>query len=125
VRNAITAVVLLLALAAGLWLVRVEASPRFDDMGILAGTIVLISGSLAAIRPRAALIIGALVGLPIPVVETIRSDNYAALAALAFALVGAFAGAYVGIVVRRSIQVDERIARGPGAGAGGRSPPIV
>jgi len=109
VSNAITAVVLLAALATGLWLVRVEANPRFDDMGILAGLIVLISGALSAIRPRAALIIAALLGLPIPVVEMIRNDNYAALAALAFALGGAFAGAYVGIVVRRSVQVDTRV----------------
>jgi len=113
-RNAITAAVLVAALAMGLWLVGVEANPRFDDMGILAGIIVLTSGALSAIRPRAALIIGALVGLPIPIVEAIRFENYAALAALGFALAGAFAGAYVGIVVRRSIQVDERIARGPG-----------
>jgi len=115
--NAITAAVLVAAIAMGLWLVGVEANPRFDDMGILAGIIVLTSGALSAIRPRAALIIGALVGLPIPIVEAIRFENYAALAALMFALAGAFAGAYVGIVVRRSIQVDERIARGPGGGA--------
>jgi hypothetical protein len=109
VSNAITAVVLLAALMAGLWLVSIDANPRFDDMGILAGVIVLIAGALSAIRPRAALIIAALVGLPVPVVEVIRSDNYAALAALAFALGGAFAGAYVGIVVRRSVQVDTRV----------------
>jgi hypothetical protein len=110
VKNAVTAVVLFAALAAGLWLVGVEANPRFDDMGVLAGLIVLISGALSAIRPRAALIIGALVGLPIPVVEAIRFDSYAALAALAFAMAGAFAGAYVGIVVRRSVQVDQRVS---------------
>ncbi len=116
-RSATSAVVLVAALAKGLWLAGVEANPRFDDMGILAGIIVLSSGALSAIRPRAALIIGALVGLPIPIVEAIRFDNYAALATLAFAMAGAFAGAYVGIVVRRSVQVDERIARGPGGGA--------
>ena len=108
-RNAITAVVLVAALATGLWLVGVEANPHFDDMGILAGVIVLSSGAFSAIRPRAALIIGALVGLPIPVVEAIRFDNYGALAALGFALAGAFAGAYIGIVVRRSVQVDQRV----------------
>jgi len=110
VRNLVTAVVLFAAFAAGLWLVGVEANPRFDDMGILAGLIVLTSGALSAIRPRAALIVGALVGLPIPVVEAIRFDNYAALAALGFALAGAFAGAYVGIVLRRSVQVDQRVS---------------
>ena len=101
-RGLVTTLVLLAALAAGLFLMSVDA--RTDDTGILAGLIVLSAGVLSAIRPRAALLVGALVGLPIPVVNAIRFESYAALAALGFALVGAFAGAYVGILVRRTLQ---------------------
>jgi ammonia channel protein AmtB len=102
----ITATVLGAALAAGLYFTAVDANPRFDDTGILAGLIVLTAGALSAVRPRAALIVGMLVGLPIPVVELIRSDfeRWAALAALGLALAGAFAGAYIGIIVRRTAQ---------------------
>jgi hypothetical protein len=97
----VTALVLLAALAAGLYLAAVDA--RTDDTGILAGLIVLASGALAAMRPRAAVLIAALVGLPIPLVEAIRFESWAALAALGFSFAGAFAGAYVGIVLRRSL----------------------
>ena len=98
----ITALVVAAAAAAGVYLTVVDA--RTDDTGILAGTIVLTAGVLAAVRPRAALLIGLLVGLPIPVVEAARFGDGAALAALAFALAGALGGAYVGIILRRSAQ---------------------
>ena len=90
------------ALAAGLYLTVVDA--RTDDTGILVGALALTAGALAAARPRAALLIGALVGLPTPIVEAIRFENWTALTALAFALAGAFGGAYVGIILRRSAQ---------------------
>ncbi len=100
-RNAVTAVVLVAALAAGLWLTLVDA--RTDDTGIEAGLLLGMAAVLAAIRPRAAVIIAALVGLPIPVVEAARFDGFpAGIVAMGFALAGAFAGAYVGIIVRRS-----------------------
>jgi hypothetical protein len=100
----VTSLVLLAALGAGLYLTAVDA--RTDDTGILAALIVLASGALAAVRPRAAVLIAALVGLPIPVVEAIRFESFAGLAALGFALAGVFGGAYVGIVLRRSLQTS-------------------
>jgi hypothetical protein len=102
VRKVITAIVLILALAAGLYLTVIDA--RTDDTGILATIIALTAAVLSAIRPRAAVIVGALVGLPIPVVNLVRFDNWAALMALGFAMAGAFAGAYVGLIVRRTTQ---------------------
>jgi hypothetical protein len=104
VRILVTALVLLAALAAGLYLTAVDA--RTDDTGILAGLILLAAGALAAARPRAAVLIAALVGLPIPVVEAIRFGSWTALAALGFAFAGAFAGAYIGIVLRRSLSTS-------------------
>ena len=100
----ITALVLAAAAAAGVYLTVVDA--RTDDTGILVGTIVLTAGVLAAVRPRAALAIGALVGLPIPVVEAIRFGDWTALAALVIAVLGALGGAYVGIILRRSAQTS-------------------
>jgi hypothetical protein len=101
--NVITALVLAAALAAGVYLTGVDA--RTDDTGVLAGAIGLTAGVLSAIRPRAAVIVGALVGLPIPVVNAARFENWLpSVAALGFALAGAFAGAYVGIIVRRTVQ---------------------
>jgi hypothetical protein len=102
VRNLITATVLIVALAVGLYLAAVDA--RTDDAGILAGLLMASAGVLSAIRPRAAVIIGALVGLPIPVVELVRFERWAGFAALGFALGGAFIGAWIGIIVRRTTQ---------------------
>ena len=101
-RKVITAVVLLAALAAGIYLAAVEA--RSDDAGVLAAALGLTAAVLSAVRPRAAVLIGALVGLPIPVVNIIRFDEWASLVALGFGMAGAFVGAYVGIVARRSLQ---------------------
>ncbi len=73
-----TAVVIALAGVAGLWLVAVDA--RTDDTGIEAGVIFLIAAALAAVRPRAAIVIAFIVGAP----------------------AGALLGAYLGIIFRRS-----------------------
>ena len=100
-RNLVTALVIGLACAAGLWLVSVDA--RTDDTGIEAGLIFLIAAALAAVRPRAAIIIAFIVGAPIPIAEALRSSGFpAGIAALAFSLAGALVGAYLAIIARRS-----------------------
>jgi hypothetical protein len=103
VRNVVTAVVIALACAAGLWLASVDA--RTDDTGIEAGLIFVFAAALAAVRPRAAVLIALIVGLPIPVSEALRGGGIpAGIAALGFAAVGALVGAFVGITVRRTRQ---------------------
>lgn len=102
-RTLVTAAVLLAALAAGVWLTFVDA--RTDDTGIEAGLIFLVAFVLAALRPRAAIIIAFLVGSPIPISEAMQSGAFpAGIAALGFAFAGALLGAYLGIIVRRSLQ---------------------
>jgi len=101
VRHVITAIVIGLAVVAGLWLVAVDA--RTDDTGIEAGLIVLIAAALAAVRPRAAIIIAFIVGGPIPIAEALRSGGFpAGIMALGFAVAGALVGAYLGMMARRS-----------------------
>jgi hypothetical protein len=102
VRKVVTAIVLIAAFGAGVYLTTVDA--RTDDAGLIAAGVGITAAVLAAIRPRAAVIIGALVGLPVPVVNIIRFDEWASLLVLGFAMAGAFVGAYVGIVARRSMQ---------------------
>lgn len=102
-RNALTALVILLACVAGLWLTTVDA--KTDDTGIEAGLIFLIAGILSAVRPRAAIIIAFIVGGPIPISEAMRTSAFpAGIAALGFSLAGALIGAYIGIVARRTTQ---------------------
>jgi hypothetical protein len=103
VRNVVTAVVLGLACLAGLWVVLVDA--RTDDTGIEAGLIFLIAAALAVLRPRAAIIIAFVVGSPIPIVEAMRSGGVpASIMALGFSVAVALVGAYLGIIVRRTVS---------------------
>jgi hypothetical protein len=100
----VTAVVLALAAAAGLWLASVDA--RTDDTGIEAGLLFLVAAALSAVRPRAAVIIAVLVGTPIPVAEALGGGGGVpgGVVALVFAGAGAVVGAYLGIIVRRAVQ---------------------
>jgi hypothetical protein len=101
VRNAITALVVILACVAGLWLVSVDA--RTDDTGIEAGLIVLIAGALSAVRPRAAIVLAFIVAAPIPIAEALQTGHFpAGIVALGFGVAGALVGAYLGIIARRN-----------------------
>jgi hypothetical protein len=101
VRNLITALVIALACVAGLWLTFVDA--RTDDTGIEAGLLFLFAAALAAVRPRAAIVIAFIVGAPIPISEAMQSGSFpAGIVALGFSVAGALVGAYLGIMLRRS-----------------------
>jgi hypothetical protein len=81
----------------------VSVDARTDDTGIEAVVIFLIAAALAAVRPRAAIIVAAVVGAPIPIVEGMRSGGFpAGILALGFSVAGALLGASLGIIVRRS-----------------------
>jgi len=101
VRNVVTALVVIVACVAGLWLTSVDA--RTDDTGIEAGLLFLISAALAAVRPRGAIVIAFIVGAPIPIAEALRTGTFpAGIVALGFSVAGALVGAYLGIVTRRN-----------------------
>ena len=100
-RNVVTALVVGLACLAGLWLASVDA--RTDDTGIEAGLIFLIAAALAAVRPRAAIVLAFIVGAPIPISEALRTGTFpVGIVALGFSVAGALVGAYLGIVLRRN-----------------------
>ena len=100
-RNVVTALVVGLACLAGLWLASVDA--RTDDTGIEAGLIFLIAAALAAVRPRAAIILAFIVGAPIPISEALRTGTFpVGIVAVGFSVAGALVGAYLGIVLRRN-----------------------
>jgi len=101
VRTVVTALVVVVACVAGLWLTSVDA--RTDDTGIEAGLLFLISAALAAVRPRGAIVIAFMVGAPVPIAEALRTGTFpAGIVALGFAVAGALVGAYLGIIARRS-----------------------
>ena len=100
-RNLVTALVVVVACVAGLWLTSVDA--RTDDTGVEAGLLFLISAALAAVRPRAAIVIAFIVGAPIPIAEALQSGSFPpGIVALGFSVAGALVVAYIGIVARRN-----------------------
>jgi hypothetical protein len=98
----IFAAVAVAALGAGLYLTTLGT--RTDGASVSGLLVAVTGGLLSAIHPRAAVIVGTLVGLPISVVNVIRSDSWASFVALGVALAAAFVGAYLGIILRRGLQ---------------------
>jgi len=88
------------ALAVGLAIAYVDSRTTWDDAGVTAGALLIAAGVLGALRPRLWWMVGLLVGGPVPVFNYVLHGNLQAIAALAFALVGAAVGAGIGRSVR-------------------------
>jgi hypothetical protein len=83
------AAVLVVAVLIGFFMLSYDQ--RTDDTGVEVALLVALSLALAVAAPRRALAVGLAVGLPIAAWSVING-NGAAIAALAFALVGAGLG---------------------------------
>jgi ABC-type uncharacterized transport system permease subunit len=83
------AAVLVVAVLIGFFMLSYDQ--RTDDTGVEVALLIVLSLALAVAAPRRALAVGLAVGLPIAAWSVING-NGAAVAALAFALVGAGAG---------------------------------
>ena len=84
----------------GLAVAWLDASPGWDDTGITAGLLVILAGAAAGISGHRPWLWALLVGLPTPFVELAQGGDPAALAALAFAAVGAVGGWLLGRAMR-------------------------
>jgi hypothetical protein len=84
---------LLGALAVGLAVSLVDASPGWDDTGVSAAAMLLVAAAFGAARPARAWLWALAVGLWVPALNIAVRGNPAALLALIPALLGAFAGA--------------------------------
>ena len=81
-----------LALVLGLLIALVDSSPNWDDTGITAAAVFGSCGALGAIHPRRTWQWALAVGAWIPALGIALHQNYESWAALAVALVGAYAG---------------------------------
>jgi hypothetical protein len=79
----------------------IDSGPNWDDTGITMAAI-LGTALVAGILMRKYAWVWALaIGAWTPLLNTIRHNNYDSLVALAFA----FAGAYVGVVLRKTAKI--------------------
>ena len=88
-----------LALALGFAIAYVDSSPGWDDAGVSAVAVLGVSGTFGLLYPVRPWLWALAVGTWIPAYGIVREYNYATLLALVFA----FAGAYGGAVVRRTL----------------------
>src|SRR3954449_7009422 len=83
---------ILAALILGALIAWVDSRPTWDDTGITAGVLLLISAGFGAARPRFAWLWALALGAWIPIVNIVISHNLGAILALAIALIGAYLG---------------------------------
>ena len=85
-------ILFVVALALGISVTYVDSRPNWDDTGITAAAILLSCGLLGAAGPRQPWLWALAVGLWIPILGIVRTQNYSSLLALAVAFIGAYAG---------------------------------
>ncbi len=87
---------LVVALSLGTFIAYVDSRPTWDDTGVTAGVILIVSGLLGLAQPRGAWLWALAVGLWVPLLPWLAGrGNPAALIALVVAFIGAFGGALV------------------------------
>jgi hypothetical protein len=89
------------AIAIGIGIAYVDAQPSWDDAGITAGAMMLVAGLLALAGPRRAWAWALAVGIWIPAYSLVRAPSLGTVAML-LVLVFPFAGAYLGVGLRRA-----------------------
>jgi hypothetical protein len=90
------ATALVVAIAAGIGVAVIDSSPGWDSTGITAGLLLIGGGVAAAIGRDRPWLWALLVGLPTPILETVRDGNSGSWLALVFAALGAAVGWGIG-----------------------------
>ena len=96
---------LIVALALGAAVTYVDSRPTWDDTGVTAGALLVISGVLGFLGPKRPWLWALALGVWIPLLGVIRAHNYGTL----LALVVAFAGAYGGMAIRTLLSPRRKI----------------
>ena len=87
-----TSAALVVALAAGLAIAFIDSRPGWDDTGITAAMLFLGAAIAATIGRDRPWLWALLVGLPMPILETMLQGAVASWPAVIFAIAGAFTG---------------------------------
>lgn len=93
-----------IAVLAGLFSVYVDSRPTWDDTGILAGGLLLVSGLLTLLGHRRPWLIALAVGIWIPAYEIFKSHDFLMLVILLIPVIGAYGGWLVRLGYRKIIH---------------------
>ena len=108
---------LISAVASGLVIGWVDTRPTWDDAGITAAAILLVTGVLGAAMPSRAWIWALTVGGLVLLLDIVLAGSYGAV----LALVIAFGGAYAGVLIQKLFGFSSNRTKGNVKGAVGRS----
>jgi hypothetical protein len=103
-KNRMQNLLLAAALLAGLFSAYVDSRPTWDDTGILAFGILIVSGLITLLGYRRPWVIALAVGIWIPLHGIFITHNYGTILALVFAFVGAYGGWLVHVGIRKTLH---------------------
>ena len=97
-------ILLAVAVLAGLFSAYVDSRPTWDDTGILAGGLLIMSGLLTLLGHPKPWLIALAVGIWIPLHDIYLSHDFRLLLVLLFPLVGAYGGWLVRLGIRKTLH---------------------
>jgi hypothetical protein len=92
-------VLLVIAVGLGLLIAYADSRPNWDDTGITARVIFVSCGVFGVLGPKRPWLWAVAIGVWIPLLAIAATNNFGSLLALPFA----FAGAYAGMVFRKTL----------------------
>jgi hypothetical protein len=103
-KNKMQSLLLVVAVLAGLFSAYIDSRPTWDDTGILAFGILIISGLITLLGARRPWLIALAVGIWIPLYWIVATQDYGSLLALVFAFMGAYGGWLVHLGIRKTLH---------------------
>lgn len=103
-RMVVSRLILFCGVVAGVTFGFIDSRPSWDDTGVMAGALLIVTLVVSALAPRRPWATALAIGIWIPLFDIAGSRNYGSLLALAFA----FAGAYAGSLLRRAMLPAQR-----------------
>ena len=97
-------ILLVLGVLAGVFLAYVDALPKWDDTGILAGGLLLVSGLLTLLGYRRPWLLALAIGLWIPLHDIYLTHDFRMLLVLIFPFSGAYLGWAVHLGLRKMLH---------------------
>jgi hypothetical protein len=91
---------LVASVLVGLAIAWLDIQQGWDDTGVTAGLLLIAAGFFSALRPAYPWLWALAIGLWIPLLGIVSSQNYEGLVALAVAFLGAYSGALLAKVAR-------------------------